>query len=726
MTNKFSFSGTATAALGDDPKDKAACQRHKRNMAALRTVFPDVHKKLSRFKPASRLVRAADGGVDVAIGGGNYFGRGCEDLAAGQIKEPWTVSDRINVDFFLFEHTDPPALDFKNRLVRRLADTDMAFLDQVRDEGCFHLIVLGVGLGFHLDALMEKTACSMLFLFEPNLELLYQSTFTYDWCALLERSRARDIKIDLCLSDDPAFMTDHILEIVRKNGPFVFEGMTIFLHDKTPILQGAWDLLSQKKWLFYSAMGFFDDEVFMVCNSHGNLVTRDSRFFTTAGSGIPAPVFIVGGGPSKDVQYDFLRANKDKAVVISCGSALESLLSQGITPDFHFIMERSSTVYDMMKLTAGERDLSGICLVASTTIDLRVADLFDQTVFFFRENFSSYPIFSAHFDGEPVKNCDPHVANAAFSFAQMVGFRTFYLFGLDMGSRDPELHHAKGSWPMRANEVDFDIGSYSFDESIPGNFGGTVYSNYILIFARDMLQKAIDEFYKGLTYFNCSDGGLIPGTTPKRIADVSLGDIPGGKGPIVANLFASFTPVEREPFSRAWRDYDIRRRTNDFRDNVAACLKANPRLADQAYVREMSRLLNPEGPDLATAMLFRGTLTFILIAAAYCLNHLEDVEHQEALETILVEEIITALDRLHGDALLIIDGLEAGNPNAATCHQPADRSGENVESETARLRRAVGKTADYAAAPGGGQVARNAPCPCGSGAKFKHCHGRIA
>jgi preprotein translocase subunit SecA len=25
-----------------------------------------------------------------------------------------------------------------------------------------------------------------------------------------------------------------------------------------------------------------------------------------------------------------------------------------------------------------------------------------------------------------------------------------------------------------------------------------------------------------------------------------------------------------------------------------------------------------------------------------------------------------------------------------------------------------------------GKVARNAPCPCGSGKKFKHCHGRLS
>ncbi|MGA0948632.1 MAG: SEC-C metal-binding domain-containing protein, partial [Candidatus Puniceispirillaceae bacterium] len=29
------------------------------------------------------------------------------------------------------------------------------------------------------------------------------------------------------------------------------------------------------------------------------------------------------------------------------------------------------------------------------------------------------------------------------------------------------------------------------------------------------------------------------------------------------------------------------------------------------------------------------------------------------------------------------------------------------------------------AATAGGKVSRNAPCPCGSGKKFKHCHGAL-
>jgi preprotein translocase subunit SecA len=37
---------------------------------------------------------------------------------------------------------------------------------------------------------------------------------------------------------------------------------------------------------------------------------------------------------------------------------------------------------------------------------------------------------------------------------------------------------------------------------------------------------------------------------------------------------------------------------------------------------------------------------------------------------------------------------------------------------------AVGGTATAVASPWA-KTPRNAPCPCGSGKKYKHCHGRI-
>jgi len=40
-------------------------------------------------------------------------------------------------------------------------------------------------------------------------------------------------------------------------------------------------------------------------------------------------------------------------------------------------------------------------------------------------------------------------------------------------------------------------------------------------------------------------------------------------------------------------------------------------------------------------------------------------------------------------------------------------------------QRATGTDGPVGIGPAGPRVARNAPCPCGSGKKFKHCHGRV-
>ena len=51
---------------------------------------------------------------------------------------------------------------------------------------------------------------------------------------------------------------------------------------------------------------------------------------------------------------------------------------------------------------------------------------------------------------------------------------------------------------------------------------------------------------------------------------------------------------------------------------------------------------------------------------------------------------------------------------------------EGGEAQTgAAPAEAAGNTTPSPAAKPSGKVARNAPCPCGSGKKYKHCHGKI-
>jgi preprotein translocase subunit SecA len=59
-------------------------------------------------------------------------------------------------------------------------------------------------------------------------------------------------------------------------------------------------------------------------------------------------------------------------------------------------------------------------------------------------------------------------------------------------------------------------------------------------------------------------------------------------------------------------------------------------------------------------------------------------------------------------------------PLPMTAVHPAFEEEEEAEPE---LR--TGTDGPVGMAPSGPRVARNAPCPCGSGKKFKHCHGRV-
>ncbi len=52
--------------------------------------------------------------------------------------------------------------------------------------------------------------------------------------------------------------------------------------------------------------------------------------------------------------------------------------------------------------------------------------------------------------------------------------------------------------------------------------------------------------------------------------------------------------------------------------------------------------------------------------------------------------------------------------------------GSKGQQPKGRGQRASGPSIDPGNPSSWGKVARNAPCPCGSGKKFKHCHGAIA
>ena len=123
----------------------------------------------------------------------------------------------------------------------------------------------------------------------------------------------------------------------------------------------------------------------MVRNAHANLMARDTRIVedrpVTAEA---APVFLVGAGPSLDRDLAHLKRLRDRAVVVSCGTALPLLLANGVRPDFHCEMERVPLVPTLLKEAQGAHGFDGITLIAAATTHPEACALFEHVWLYHR------------------------------------------------------------------------------------------------------------------------------------------------------------------------------------------------------------------------------------------------------------------------------------------------------------------------------------------------------
>jgi preprotein translocase subunit SecA len=89
----------------------------------------------------------------------------------------------------------------------------------------------------------------------------------------------------------------------------------------------------------------------------------------------------------------------------------------------------------------------------------------------------------------------------------------------------------------------------------------------------------------------------------------------------------------------------------------------------------------------------------------------EELERQQRLARALLAQ--------HAEAVSPIQSMPA--PGALDSADPAASSGGNVMEMEPRSR--AESTAPFVRAVP--KVGRNEPCPCGSGRKYKHCHGAL-
>ena len=634
----------------------------QRNMAFLRVAFPEIADTVAKFPyDPARLPLVGEDDWDLVTDDGAllYHGHGSRKYARAHVDAFWGVAANQRMRYPPPENLDADthADTFQGTCIEKAHRAGIEFSAERLETGAANVVVFGVGLGHHLPHLVEKSGCESVIVIEPNFQYFFYSLCVFDWRGFIEGVRAGKGDVGFLLTSIPEQVGLGIMGWLNNRYPSLADGTLFYRHYASDLLEEM-DRAFGETYLSQTGMGlgFVEDELVMIENTIRNLEHFEGHIFRRGADVTTMPAFIVGSGPSFDTLIGTVSEFAGRVVVISCGTTLRMLLGHGIVPDIHVELENVPAAYDNLAACAREHDFRRTLLVASSTIDPRIPALFDDVAFFFREGPAAFPMFSTGMDCT-VKNAHPMVSNLALSLAREIGCREIYLMGIDLGTKDKDRHHGKDS-PYNTGDLEYGFKNI-FEHD--GNFGGTVFANFVYVQSRMIKEAEIAANGGQVTYFNCSDGARIDGARPLHHSDVRIEAADRNKENLREQLLDRFVPYDRATFDKHWTGPDHVADLDTFRDALFApsAWAEDGYGAIMALLRHLTRTVAaPIGRSRNTEeLLFRGTLSLAMRSAHFFLTRIAGEPERDQFASIVKEELRALIGRLHERVLEKYAGL---------------------------------------------------------------------
>lgn len=388
------------------------------------------------------------------------------------------------------------------------------------------LFCMGIGLGYQLYHLLSQVEVQNLILFEPNEHVFYASLYTFDYASVLTFAKENNIRIELFVGDICDSMQYRLYKVLFERGFYLVSLSFIYIHYANDLITKEIDTLFNIYMFLNESHGFFDDTLFALNNTYNLLLQNRSLASVSSSNKYEnTPVFIVGNGPSLDKDLDFLRKNQDKALIVACGTAIETLFHEGIQADFYVAVERLHDVATTLNIFTHNDYLDNVILLTTNVVHKNTLKFFKKEIIFAKENEFSANIFDLDSKYKECKDkwsqchvVNPLVVNMALSALFCLNFSNIYLFGVDNGTKIKGEYHSSKSKLYQNFDICADYNKISDNEIVLGNFGGDVYSTSLYINCINNLEILIllNTYNKGNTFsiINCSDGAFIKNTTP--------------------------------------------------------------------------------------------------------------------------------------------------------------------------------------------------------------------
>ena len=385
------------------------------------------------------------------------------------------------------------------------------------------MIIAGIGNGKHIERLLEKTDIKHLIIIDKDFTFLKLSMHIIDWGKIISYFNRPGYTIDFYISNQANQLPYAILNDISENNPYKAYYIPYYTHYNSPFFDEIKKHFLDKFQLLFQGLGFIDDELNSLRKTLKNL---DHNIPVYMGSNdIPknSTLFIVASGPSLDNDIEYIKKHKDDVVIFSCGTALRILEKNGITPDFHFEIEREEEIHDVLQQYTSKHIRDKVALVGLNVLyDKVFTEDFKESYLYFRGSDAGASIVPM--DIPKLSHPNPTVTNGAISFASEFSWDKIYLFGADMGFKDINKHHSKDAFMYSKKNTTFDwhaeIGT-DVTNHLEANFGGEkIYCTSVFFWTKQNIENLL--ITKDITIFNCSDGVKIEKTIPFHAKDIVI------------------------------------------------------------------------------------------------------------------------------------------------------------------------------------------------------------
>lgn len=536
--------------------------KKKQNLEALKQYFPEVYSEFLNYQPVRWIPvgnKAGEVNLCYQTTGALFYNdspqNDSQQHLSGFLKRP-------NKDGLVLGYTGNKLKSYLHYQLVAECEKIVKDIEDIKGElpeNVNSLIAFGMGAGYSIEELLKRRHVEKLFICEPNRDFFFASLYAIDWSFILKKLDEAGGRLYLNVGDDGSHLAEDLLVQFQTIGPYVLANTYFYQGYYNARLVNAVAQLREQLQVMIAMGDYYDHAKYGIAHTKWAIknqipfLRKDaSRLLSLEQKDVP--VFIVGNGPSLDALIDVIKDEQDNAIVISCGTALQTLHRHGITPDFHAEIEMNRSTFDWCVRINNRDYLKDICLISCNGIHPDTCELFGSTLLSFKQGEASTVSYTEINNKHPFELLEysyPTVSNFVADWVTSIGFNQIYLLGVDMGFIDDDHHHSRlsGYYNVEGKELIDYAKRVNANLLVKGNLRPVVKTKYEFKAAASVLGLSFSRC-KGQVY-NLNDGAFISKTIPLEKENVLLSEI-DKKNTIRAITSECFSFIDRDVFSQVW------------------------------------------------------------------------------------------------------------------------------------------------------------------------------